>query len=536
MFFIRNFHNPFFMTHWLKNNPHLLSGGFKGIEKESLRIDTKGLISKTVHPYALGSALTHSEITTDYSEALIELITPPFSDIRDTLKTLQNIHQFVYENLDGEHLLCASMPCGIDGDDSIRIAEYGASNIGQMKHVYRHGLWHRYGRTMQAIAGIHFNYSVPEPLWEFLHHQSKKPESLADFKNAAYFGLIRNFQRIGWIILYLFGASPAICKNFFKSRPALMTQFEEFDDGTLYHPFATSLRMSDIGYKSKNQANLAIDYNTLDGYVRSLSAAISTPYADYERIGISENGIYKQLNTNILQIENEFYSIMRPKQIALSGEKPTSALRRGGVKYVEMRALDLNPFHPLGINESTSRFIEALLLTCLLTDSPEINANELCINNSNQLIVANSGRKPDVELVKNGQTITLQNWAREILISMEPICEALDSTETVQPYSRSLMLQRELVDDSRLTPSARMLTAMRESKKPFAGFALNQSAKLAAFFAEQSLNDATRQEFITSVKDSHAKQSELETAPQLPFEEFLQRYFSGDAVNSFSTH
>jgi glutamate--cysteine ligase len=514
------------MTHWLKNNPHLLSGGFKGIEKESLRINGQGLISQSLHPNALGSTLTHSQITTDYSEALIELITPPFADIRDTLKTLQNIHQFVYENLGDEQLLCASMPCGINGDESIRIAEYGTSNIGRMKHVYRHGLWHRYGRTMQAIAGIHFNYSVPEKLWEFLHKQSGKSESLADFKNAAYFGLIRNFQRIGWLILYLFGASPAICKNFFKSRPALMTQFEEFDNGTLYHPFATSLRMSDIGYKSKNQANLAIDYNTLNGYVNSLSAAISTPYADYEKIGVCENGEYKQLNANVLQIENEFYSIMRPKQIALSGEKPTSALRRGGVEYVEMRALDLNPFQPLGVDEPTARFIEALLLTCLLTESPEINADELRVNNSNQLIVANSGRKPNVELVKNGETMTLQNWAREILISMQPICEALDSTEMDSPYSQALNLQRELVENPNLTPSAKMLAAMREMKKPFACFAVNQSAELAKIFAAQTLDETTRQNFINLATESHAKQNALETLEQLPFEKFLTHYFS----------
>ena len=514
------------MISWLKDNPHLLSGGFKGIEKESLRINTQGLISQTLHPHALGSTLTHSQITTDYSEALIELITPPFSDIRDTLKTLQHIHQFVYENLGDEQLLCASMPCGIDGDESIRIAEYGTSNIGRMKHVYRHGLWHRYGRTMQAIAGIHFNYSVPEPLWEFLHEKSGKSQSFSDFKNAAYFGLIRNFQRIGWLILYLFGASPAICKNFFKSRPALMTQFEEFDNGTLFHPYATSLRMSDIGYKSKNQANLAIDYNSLDGYVESLSAAISTPYAEYEKIGVCENDEYKQLNANILQIENEFYSIMRPKQIALSGEKPTSALRRGGVEYVEMRALDLNPFHPLGIDEPTARFIEALLLTCLLTDSPEITEDELRVNNSNQLIVANSGRKPNVELVKNVETITLQKWAREILTTMQPICEALDSTETNSPYSQSLTLQRELVENPDLTPSAKMLAAMREHKKTFSCFTVNQSAELAKVFAQQSLDDITRQEFMKLAADSHAKQRELEAMPQLPFEQFLQHYFA----------
>jgi glutamate--cysteine ligase len=514
------------MTNWLKNNPQILSGGFKGIEKESLRINSQGIISQKNHPFVLGSALTHSHITTDYSEALIELITPPFSDIRDTLKTMQDIHQFVYENLGDEQLLCASMPCGIDGDESIRIAQYGTSNIGKMKHVYRHGLWHRYGRTMQAIAGIHFNYSVPDKLLAFLHEQSEQSQSLADFKNAAYFGLIRNFQRIGWLILYLFGASPAICKNFFKSRPALVAQFEEFDNGTLFHPYATSLRMSDIGYKSKNQADLHIDYNSIDGYVESLSAAISTTYADYEKIGVCENGEYKQLNANILQIENEFYSIMRPKQIARSGEKPTAALKRGGVEYVEMRALDLNPFHPIGIDEPTARFIEALLLTCLLTESPKLNADELRVNNSNQLIVANSGRKPNVELVKNGEMITLKDWAQKILGSMKPICVALDSTETDSPYTKSLNMQRELVENSELTPSAKMLTAMRNAEKPFSCFTVNQSAKLAKFFAEKSLDETTRLEFVKLAEQSHKKQRELETADQIPFEQFLQNYFA----------
>jgi len=223
----------------LANDPQaLLCGGLKGIEKESLRIANNGLISQAPHPLALGSALTHPTITTDYSEALIELITPAFSDIQDTLVTLHQVHQYVYEHLDDEILLNASMPCGIDGDESIPIAEYGPSNIGRMKHVYRHGLWHRYGRTMQAIAGIHFNYSVPELLLVELHRQESSQLSLEAFTSEAYFGLIRNFQRLGWLILYLFGASPAICKNFFKSRPELMRQFEEFDKGTLYHPYA----------------------------------------------------------------------------------------------------------------------------------------------------------------------------------------------------------------------------------------------------------------------------------------------------------
>ncbi|EGW21540.1 Glutamate--cysteine ligase [Methylobacter tundripaludum SV96] len=503
----------------------LLCGGLKGIEKESLRISKDGFIAQTPHPKALGSALTHPYITTDYSESLIELITPPFADIKESLDYLHNIHQFVYEHLDNEILLGASMPCGIDGDESIPIAEYGSSNIGRMKHVYRHGLWHRYGRTMQSIAGIHFNYSVPEALWPVLHKEKSSPLSLEQFINEAYFGLIRNFQRMGWLILYLFGASPAICKNFFNSRPALMTQFEAFDNGTLYHPYATSLRMSDIGYKSKNQANLNIDYNSIDGYVSSLSAAINTPYPEYEKIGTLVDGEYRQLNSNILQIENEFYSTMRPKQIAQSGEKPTLALKRRGVRYIEMRSLDLDLFNPIGIDEDKARFIEALLLTCLLQDSPKTSAQEQQVNNANQLAVANFGRKPGLELNKNNQKILLKDWAAEILESMQPVCAILDQDDAAKHYSSALEKQQLLVENPDSTASARILEQMTQLRQPFSRFALNTSIEHGQYFKRNELDKIKTQQFNDMAALSHDKQLEIENNKQMPFDYFLKQYF-----------
>jgi glutamate--cysteine ligase len=509
----------------------LLCGGLKGIEKESLRISKDGFIAQTAHPKVLGSALTHPYITTDYSEALIELITPPFVDVKDTLDYLQSIHQFVYQHLDNEILLGASMPCGIDGDESIPIAEYGSSNIGRMKHVYRHGLWHRYGRTMQSIAGIHFNYSVPEALWPVLHQEENSSLSLEAFKADAYFGLIRNFQRMGWLILYLFGASPAICKNFFKSRPALMAQFEEFDNGTLYHPYATSLRMSDIGYKSKNQASLKIDYNSIDGYVGSLSAAINTPYPEYEKIGTVVDGRYRQLNSNILQIENEFYSTMRPKQIAQSGEKPTLALKRRGVRYVEMRSLDLDLFNPIGIDEDKARFIEALLLTCLLQDSPKTSDLEQQVNNANQLAVANFGRKPELELNKNNQPILLRDWAFGILDSIQPVCAILDQDNAAKPYSAALEKQQRLVENPDLTASARMLEQMTQLRQPFARFALNTSAEHERYFMLNQLDNLKAQQFNDMAAESLAKQQEIESRKQISFDDFLQQYFLQAQLN-----
>ncbi|BCG63801.1 MAG: glutamate--cysteine ligase [Methyloprofundus sp.] len=504
----------------------LLKNGLKGIEKESLRLSKQGFIAQTAHPSALGAALTHPHITTDYSEALLEFITPPFADINETLDFMHNIHQFVYDNLDNEHLLATSMPCGINGDESIPIAEYGQSNIGKMKHVYRKGLWHRYGRTMQAIAGVHFNYSVPEALWPVLHQLEGAQNSLEEFQAASYFDLIRNFQRQGWLILYLFGASPAICKNFFKTRPELMAQFAEFDNGTLYHPYATSLRMSDIGYKSNNQADLNIDYNSLDGYVDSLSHAINTPYADYAAIGVQVDNDYQQLNSNILQIENEYYSTVRPKQIIKPCEKPTLALKRRGVLYVEIRSLDLDLFNPIGIGASRARFIEAFLLSCLLQDSPAMSIADFQTNNANQLTVANAGRQPGVELLKNQQAIRLQDWATEILDNMQEVCHILDQGEPIDHYTQALAEQRKLIENPDLTPSARILTAMQNAKQPYAKFADHLSAQHAKNFTATKLNSAATAKFNAMATASLIKQQEIEANDSLSFDDFLTQYFS----------
>ncbi len=508
------------------NLQHLLQLGLKGVEKESLRMDRYGTIAQTPHPAALGSALTHPYITTDYSEALLEFITPPFADIKQTLGYMHQIHQFVYSQLGDETLLATSMPCGIDGDLSVPIAEYGSSNVGKMKHIYRKGLWHRYGRTMQAIAGIHFNYSAPQALWPSLHREAGNAGTLERFVADSYFGLIRNFQRQGWILLYLFGASPAICKSFFKSRPHLMKEFEEFDIHTLYHPYATSLRMSDIGYKSKNQAGLKIDYNSLDGYVSSLGAAINTPFSEYEQIGIKIDGEYQQLNANLLQIENEFYSTIRPKQIAESGEKPTLALKRRGVLYIEVRSLDLNLFNPVGIEESTARFLEAFLLSCLLHDSPPQGPEEFEINNHNQLLVANQGRKPGLMLNKNGKPIGLQTWAHQILNAMQPICALLDQGSLDKPYQLALQQQQAMVDNPALTPSAHILACMGQNNQEFGCFASNTSTLHKHYFLAQPLDTQTQQRFVDMAATSLKKQADIEASDTLNFDDFLTRYFS----------
>jgi glutamate--cysteine ligase len=338
-----------------------LEGNLVGLEKEGLRVSPAGTVVSTPHPSGLGSALTHPYITTDFSEALLELITPPTPQIGETLAWLADLHGFVHRHLAGELLWATSMPCIVEGARGVPLAVYGMSNAARMKTVYRRGLGNRYGRTMQAIAGVHFNFSFGDAFWSLYQDLEQDAAAPVHFRSESYMAMIRNLQRFGWLIPYLFGASPAVCKSFVQGRE---TELTAFDATTLYGPFATSLRMGDIGYQNRQTegTGMKASYDSLDSYIRSLTWAIETPCPNYETIGVKVGDRYEQLNVNVLQIENEYYSTVRPKQITRWMEKPTLALRRRGVCYVELRSLDVNAFHPSGVAEEQMHFLEAFML------------------------------------------------------------------------------------------------------------------------------------------------------------------------------
>ena len=501
-----------------------LAGGLTGLEKESLRVDPSGAISPRPHPRGLGSALTHPHITTDFSEALIELITPPLASPRQTLRFLRDLHVFVFAHLDaGEMLWAASMPCRVEGDESVPIARYGRSNVGMMKHVYRVGLSYRYGRVMQAIAGVHFNYSLPQGLWRPLQELDGDTSPLPRFVSGRYFALIRNFQRMGWILPWLFGTSPALCRSFLGAGPE---RFERFDEGTRFAPHATSLRMSDIGYKNKSQAGLAISYDGLEQYVESLARAIETPSPEFDRIGVFAGGEYRQLNRNVLQIENEYYSFVRPKRVTRSGEKPTAALRRRGVEYVEVRALDVSPFDPLGVNEAELRFLEALLILCLLTDSPPIDAAEARKIDANQELVARRGREPGLVLQRREREQPLRDWAEEIADALRGICECLDTGRGGQPYRRALDAQLDAVRHPEGLPSARLLDEMRVARESFFEFAMCKSEEHARAWRAERLAPERRDGLAATSEASHRDQARIEAGDDIGFAEYLRAYFA----------
>ncbi len=510
----------------------VLARSLRGIEKESLRIVRNGTLAMTPHPRALGSALTHPSLTTDYSEALLELITPADATPEHVIGRLDELHRIVYSQLGDELLWTQSMPGRLPADDEIPIADYGTSNIGRLKHVYRHGLALRYGRTMQCIAGIHYNFSLNDDAWRILHAQHPTNASAVDFQSACYLALIRNFRRTSWLLMYLFGASPALDEPFLRGAAH---RLDRFDESTLYRPYATSLRMSDLGYSNTAaQAALQPNYDTLTGYLDALARAVSEPYPAYEAIGTHRNGGWVQINTNVLQIENEFYSTIRPKRVTRSGERPLHALAARGVQYVEVRCLDIDPFEPSGISIETARFLDAYLLAIALQDSPALPPPAYAEANANFGRITLEGRLPGLTLTREGKTVSMREWADELMDDIEAAARALDSQNGGDAYVRTVAAQRAKLADPEATPSARVLRTMRERGQSFLAFGLAQSEAHAAYFRAQPLDADALLAARALAERSLAEQAEIERqdAPD-SFDEFVNDY-RGYTLDRFS--
>jgi glutamate--cysteine ligase len=492
-------------------------------------VQPDGTLSTTPHPASLGSALTNRYITTDFSEALLEFVTPAFANTWEALRFVCDIHQFTYARLNEELLWATSMPCRLPVEQNIPLARYGKSNVGRMKTIYRRGLGYRYGRLMQTIAGVHFNYSLPEAFWPVYREHEKRREELQAFRSEAYLGLVRNFRRFGWLVLYLFGASPALCKSF----AADVSGMAAFDKETLYEPFGTSLRMSDLGYSNRTQSKINISLNNLDEYIADLIEAISTPDPHYRETGVApqgekDEGDYRQLSVNRLQIENEYYSPIRPKRVAYSGERPTEALRRGGVEYVEIRSIDINVFDPVGINQNVMRFMEAFLIFCLLSESPPLDDDGLDEAARNQSLTARRGRDPDMRLARNGSPISLVSWGGEIVEGVRAVAALIDRGEDGAAYAQAVDAQAALLADPDATPSARLLQELRVAGCGFFEFALRAARGHKEYFqALAPLSAARLREFEVEVRESHRRQKRIEDADTLSFEEYLANYFSG---------
>lgn len=501
---------------------HLISI-HRGFEKESLRVDVGGRLSNRPHPKALGSSLTHPFMTTDYSEALLELITEPSKNMSELFSQLQELHQVAYRGIEDELLWASSMPCRIPADNQIPIAVYGKSNIGQFKHLYRVGLGYRYGRSMQTIAGIHYNFSLPRHFWESYYgifSESKdKPCSeieLSLFISTQYLGMIRNIFRYGWLLSLLFGASPSLSKTFFNPNniiPDFLKVFD-FDPETLIGPSATSLRLSDFGYHNKSQMDLLISYNSLPEFLKTMNDAIHTPDPVYKHVGIKENGQYKQLSDGMLQIEDEYYALVRPKCVVALGERKLYALRDRGIEYLEVRALDINPFLPLGIDEHAVHILDSFLMMCLIEESPLLMPAEMRNISRHHHHVVQWGRGSS----------TVMEQAKHVIKKMQSVACILDKAYHHSLYQEACSMALKQVEHPETLTSARILAEMSEKRESYFEFVMRWSRKHQQKLSQTTLSSKQLDYYAQLAENSHVKQALLEQEDTISFDEYLHQY------------
>lgn len=488
----------------------------RGIEKESLRMTPEGALARSPHPKSIGSALTHPRITTDFAESQIEFITGVHQGVEECFDELLDLHAFVYQKLDeqGELLWTSSMPCLIGGEEDIPLADYGTTNEGRLKHLYRMSLALRYGAKMQTVSGIHYNLSFPS---DMLTEAFGTPTS-------AYMHLIRNVNRYAWLPILLFGSSPALCHTFLAE--GVVHKLKRWDTGTLYRPFGTSLRMGPLGYTGRSQQNLYITCNSLQAYAEGLVAAMQTPYPPFASLGLYANGERHQMSPNLLQFEAEYYGNIRPKRVPNAGERSVEALLRGGVEYVELRCIDLNPFEPVGIGAEQVRFFDCFLLACLLMDSPDDTREEARENRRNQWRVVRSGRSPRLTLKSGGESRQGRAFALELLETCEAAAALLDQANASQMYGASLASQVEKIKHPELTPSARIMNELDRSKQSFFGYSKDLAIANQAMMLARRLSSTRQLQFEEEARASIKEAERREQEPQSDFDAFVDAWLA----------
>ena len=398
----------------------------RGIEKEFFRVDKNGFISKKSHPESLGSALTNKLITTDFAEAQVELVTPVFKEINALYDYLLSLHIFVAQNIDKDEMLWPfSMPPQIKDESDINLGFYHQSNIGLLKHVYRKGLKVRYGPTMQCVSGMHYNFSIKKDSLSIL-----TKSSIQNDIDEAYLGLIRNFKRLFWFVLLEFGQTNVVDSSFINNREH---KLEKLNLSDMYLENATSLRMSDIGYQSKAQKGLNIKYNSLSGFLQKIRDAITIPYKEFDDLKLLDSdNEYQQISNGIIQIENEYYDSIRPKRSSADNTRPYDLLKRYGIEYLEVRGIDLFPNDITGISVHHMRFLDIVLIHCLINESPKITDDEKEKIDSNDIKVIYEGRNKKSNIYFNNQIINIEEARNNIVDELKLIASFLNNSESFE--------------------------------------------------------------------------------------------------------
>jgi glutamate--cysteine ligase len=284
--------------------------------------------------------------------------------------------------------------------------------------------------------------------------------------------------------------------------------------------------MSRLGYQNTVQRDLQVSYNHLPDYISDLSHAIHTPYPPFAELGVKKDSVYQQMNTNVLQIENEYYGLIRPKQTIQRGEKPTQALKSRGIEYIEMRCVDLNPFTPTGIDSPTAHFLEVFALHSLLSDSPHFEATEYAELAIRQEQMVEQGRKPDLRIDMSGADADFKNAALGLMTEMQRVALVLDEAHDTTRYSASIAAQIAKIEHPEQTYAAQVLVEMEKHQNNFFAFGHSIAEQHRDYFLSRPLSAERQAFFSQETQTSHAAQKAIEDSDTLSFDDFLAEYIA----------
>lgn len=329
-----------------------------------------------------------------------------------------------------------------------------------------------------------------------------------------------------------------MCKSFLHGKN-VSTDFQQTGSDTLYQRYATSLRMGNIGYNYSKKAaeSISVDYSNLVSYTSDLHRLITTGHDHYADIGLLDaDGQYQQLNLNLLQIENEYYSPVRPKQLADRYEPPVIAMRNRGILYLELRCVDVNMLEPAGMSQQQLDFFEVFLLHALLENSPPIDKAESRINGANITTVAHRGRDPEASVTYKSRQMSVRDAGAEMLYAMEPVAEFLDrqrtgattagaSTGDAARYMSAVRAQQEKIANIDLTPSAVILDELLSGQKSFTDIATSHSNEATDFYSNLTVDEKVQTTLQQAVDESMPRQLALEAESTGSFDDYLNDYF-----------
>lgn len=415
------------LLHLVKDNNlsrKLLKSGF-GLEKENLRVDSKGRLALTKHPKIFSE--DNPYIKRDFSESQVEMVTPICNSINEVYDFMENLHNIVSTSLKDEYLWPQSNPPIIPKDEEIPVAVL--KNENEIK--YREGLVAKYGAKRQLVSGVHFNFSFNEELLKEIYKLTECKDSYKNFKNNIYFKVGRNLIKYKWFLIYLTGASPVFHKSY---KGTCNKQSKKLGKDDYYFKGVNSLRNSECGYK--NAEDFYVSYNNVEEYVED---------------------IRKLIDDNCIQGAREYYSPIRFKTKE-EGDMLENLLE-DGVKYIEIRLIDLDPLCKIGISKDTLNLIFLFVLFTVFTEDQEytVKLHDEYVENDNNAI-----ENHEYHLINlNGEKVGLRQQGLKVLNEIENIANTLfpDNEE----LKKVINISRDRFNNYKDTIASQLINGMKES-------------------------------------------------------------------------